>query len=126
MSIQKRTKIFLGIAGFGVAALLGVAIATGTFPPHENASGAIGAVKKSIDQQIDQKDVVLGSAAGNAGAAAAQPAIQTQNELGSRQIDSKQMDSKRLDSKQMDSKQMDSKRLDSKQMDSKQMDSKIQ
>ena len=40
------------------------AVATGAFPPHENASGAIGAVKKNIDQQIDQKDVILGRAAG--------------------------------------------------------------
>jgi hypothetical protein len=64
MSMNKRTKILIGAGIVGVAILGAAVAATHGFPPREGASGAIGAVKKLNDQQIDKKDVILGSGAG--------------------------------------------------------------
>jgi len=82
MSMQKRTKIFLGIGIVGVALLAGVAIATRNQPVSTGTSGTIGAVPKLNEKQIDNKDVILGNGAGQSGQNGQQQAAAGQEGLG--------------------------------------------
>ena len=64
MSAQKRRNILVGFGGVAIVLALAVVFISPNFPYRsEDASGAIGAVRKHRAPQIQQSDVVLGDEA---------------------------------------------------------------